>query len=982
MGAFTSTSRAHGTSSRLRRPAFEATREVWDQSVVSESEAVYRGEYLAHLIYTAASEPARPEPGSDATTGVETIAESGADTGGETARLAELFAMGDDQLAAYVQRFASTRYAEGYTRGVHDHDAALILRHLIELDAAVGPLRYPGEARAMASVFWHTLADDARGPLAARLAGVARMARAFPHARRQERDISELTATLAAFAETSQLFNAHHADAAARALFDQLTRADREVSDDEGETATAPFAVSPEAATLHDAFLADLRARGEAERFDSSIRGVAAHPLARFRLLRDWVQAYARSHTNDHVADAPVDEVAALLFESDQPASPSHTFDRARIVNASTRVTVTGLVGSHPRILPPTTTDDGDTTGGRLPLDFPRFLDRLDTFRRVRVPLFERFTAVKRDALEDARRRLRVTEFIPQVLTSFVRNRLIDTVFLPLIGDNFAKQIGTAGEDKRTDTQGLLLLISPPGYGKTTLMEYVAARLGLAFVKINGPALGHSVTSLDPAAAPNAAAAQELTRLNLALEMGDNVLLMLDDIQHTHPELLQKFIPLCDAQREIEGVWRGEARTHDLRGRKFAVVMAGNPFTESGERFQVPDMLANRADTYNLGDVLGGHGEAFRLSYLENAVTSNATLRDALTTHAREDLPALERIVRTGSREGIDLAGSYTADELRESIEVVRRLLTVRDAIIRVNDAYIRSAGVADAYRVEPPFLLQGSYRNMNRIASRVSPVMNDEELWTLINSSYEQDAQALTSGAEANLLKFYELTDQMTPERSERWEAIKRTFRRNNAVASLGGDEQAAQVLAQLTDFNERLGDIGTTLTAGVEHLIQRAGQRAGPSTAPDSDDHETPARPLQATFDPAALEALRSLALAAARSATASEGSGDGNGDGHPPLPPHPHHPPQEIRIVNKVPATFLYVMKEQFELMKGWLEPLTRLTAEQDDKLATLTDALRDISQRYDGMIRRLESSRQIAEDLDAEDAENVEKIDATS
>src|SRR5690606_25709189 len=38
----------------------------------------------------------------------------------------------------------------------------------------------------------------------------------------------------------------------------------------------------------------------------------------------------------------------------------------------------------------------------------------------------------------------------PRVLTSFVRNRLIDRVYLPLIGDNLAKQIGTAGADART----------------------------------------------------------------------------------------------------------------------------------------------------------------------------------------------------------------------------------------------------------------------------------------------------------------------------------------------------------------------------------------------------------------------------------------------------------------------------------------------------------------------------------------------------
>ena len=26
--------------------------------------------------------------------------------------------------------------------------------------------------------------------------------------------------------------------------------------------------------------------------------------------------------------------------------------------------------------------------------------------------------------------------------------------------------------------------------------------------------------------------------------------------------------------------------------------MAGNPYTESGEKFRIPDMLSNRADTY------------------------------------------------------------------------------------------------------------------------------------------------------------------------------------------------------------------------------------------------------------------------------------------------------------------------------------------------------------------------------------------------
>ena len=72
------------------------------------------------------------------------------------------------------------------------------------------------------------------------------------------------------------------------------------------------------------------------------------------------------------------------------------------------------------------------------------------------------------------------------------------------------------GTKKRTDLMGLLLLISPPGYGKTTLMEYISNRLGLIFMKINGPAIGHNVTSLDPLEAPNASAREEVEKLNLA----------------------------------------------------------------------------------------------------------------------------------------------------------------------------------------------------------------------------------------------------------------------------------------------------------------------------------------------------------------------------------------------------------------------------------------------------------------------------------
>ncbi|OYV03739.1 MAG: AAA family ATPase, partial [Verrucomicrobiales bacterium VVV1] len=403
-------------------------------------------------------------------------------------------------------------------------------------------------------------------------------------------------------------------------------------------------------------------------------------------------------------------------------------------------MTLSGFTGTHPRL-----------NGGAMELDYHEFIARLQRYEAEIVPAFTHFQKLKHDLAETRRRELRLDQFKAGVLSSFVRNRLLDQVYLPLIGANLAKQLGAAGSDTRTDRMGLLLLISPPGYGKTTLMEYVASRLGITLVKINGPALGHHVTSLDPAEARNASAREEIEKLNLAFEMGDNVMIYIDDIQHTNPEFLQKFISLCDGTRKIEGVFKGEAKTYDLRGRKVAVVMAGNPYTEVGGKFQVPDMLANRADTYNLGDILGGHEEAFKDSYIENALTSNAVLaRIAARSHA--DALAVLKIARTGTREGVEFEGSFSAEEINDAVAVMEKLLHVREIILRVNQEYVRSAAMEDAYRTEPPFKLQGSYRNMNKIADKIQPLMTDAEVATLIADHYRGEAQTLSQAAEANL--------------------------------------------------------------------------------------------------------------------------------------------------------------------------------------------------------------------------------------
>ncbi len=153
----------------------------------------------------------------------------------------------------------------------------------------------------------------------------------------------------------------------------------------------------------------------------------------------------------------------------------------------------------------------------------------------------------------------------------------------------------------------------------------------------------------------------------------------------------------------------------------------------------------------------------------------------------------------------------------------VRGLLAVRDIVYRVNQAYIASAAQAEAYRTEPPFKLQGSYRNMSKLAGKVSAVMNAHELQKLMDDHYLGESQLLTGGAEENLLKLAEIRGTLDTARAERWQAIKQGFQRNKALGGADSDT-GTRVIAQLHD-----------LVASVQSLGERAGQAAPPATAPE---------------------------------------------------------------------------------------------------------------------------------------------------
>ncbi|MBT7299279.1 MAG: AAA family ATPase, partial [Victivallales bacterium] len=751
---------------------FRATRDLWEQELVSETPEVYRAEYLAYQILQAAIH------------------------GRDELSLARLAELSEDAPAMLVEvrRFAAGLYTEGYEKGVHDADAAAILPHLVRLHGECKLLRYDSECRAYAIIFWCFYPDETRkAELRTRLQSFGDLPRLFGNVRVRHEYITEIRALIEAFYQTMGLpANSVLLGQAAEYLYHELQ--DEELLE---------FTVNGLAIELHERFVSALRDARSQKRFHTAVADVADVP-ARIALIHDWVSTFVEMREPAGSAHLTW-EVVALIAAGDvinQDASRVSTFAE-----------VEGVMGQHHLV-----------KDGKLAINLDLFLAKMTQFAEVRVPRFRRYAKLRTELVETRREEMRLSEFQGQVMGSFVRNKLINDVYLNLVGANFAKQMGVAGESKRTDLMGLLLLISPPGYGKTTLMEYISNRLGLAFMKINGPAIGHAVTSLDPAEAPNATAKEELKKLNLSLEMGNNVMIYLDDIQHCNPEFLQKFISLCDAQRKIEGVYRGLTRTYDLRGKKVAVVMAGNPYTESGDKFRIPDMLANRADTYNLGDISETAADAFALSFIENAMTSNRTLSE-ISSHSHEDLYRFVQATEAGSTEGIDFDYAWSPAEADEIMNVLGKLKRVQEVVLGVNQQYISSAAQQDDYRTEPPAKLQGSYRNMCRMAEKVFPVMTDDEVTQLVVDHYYNEAQTLTTGAEANILKFKEMMGLQTDDDRARWAEIKTEFNRRQALSGVDDSDDIGKVLAQLSAFNANLGQVRNSLETGFDTGLKRLG-------------------------------------------------------------------------------------------------------------------------------------------------------------
>lgn len=916
---------------KVEDETFAHTKEFWDQEFVSENKEVYRSEYLAFCLLDDVRQNKHPDL--------------------DLRNLMKAHLEGDNRLLEIVREYSAERYDEGYDRGVHDEDAVKILHSLLGVYKAAGWLRYTARARSAAILTWtfgvHPKGKDVWLNQARSLTLLKTV---FSGAGDSDAFEAEVAQKILEFCNSKGF-----------ELPEPLARQSAEYLIAELGERELRFVTSGDAARIKSGFTAHLQKGGHEEVFLAHLEALKGQIERQYDLCLTWIRSFVESlgrGKDKTLARAMlVQEEAAVMLMTDG------LVDR-ELSSAATVVKIEGLLGQHPGL-----------KEGVLEIRLDEFLSRLETFRYLQVPAFREYQKARLALMEKERHRLRLDEYTPKVMSAFVRNKLINEVYLPLIGDNLAKQMGSAGADKRTDQMGLLLLISPPGYGKTTLMEYVASRLGLIFVKVNGPALGHSVTSLDPNEADNATSAQEVEKVNFGLEMGNNVMLYLDDIQHCDPEFLQKFISLCDGQRRIEGVWKGRTRTYDMKGKRFCIIMAGNPYTETGSKFQIPDMLANRADTYNLGDILSGKQQVFEMSYIENSLTSNPTL-SPLAARDQEDLYKFIQIADGTPIPISEMKHNYAAAEADEIVTVLKKLMKIQETVLMVNQEYINSASKDDKYRTEPPFKLQGSYRNMNKMAEKVVPVMNEKELESLIADHYVGESQTLTTGAEQNLLKLAELRGSLSETQAARWSEIKKDFTRNKIM---GGDENdpVMKMTSVLAVLGEKLEEIqGSILKAGENSRVEITAPTPqasanGPEFAKYLQglqdaitrlaDRPAPTVTVQAEIPPGA------LAAAAPPAASAPAAPEPAPAPSMPPPAPTMPPPHQAIEPVGPAPSAALSelgskvvpALRQVAEMIRG---PHSK-TILLDGKLVDAFDALRD-AQDLDDVMRALSPLRRNA------------------
>jgi hypothetical protein len=292
--------------------AFMATRPFWQQQLVSESEDVYRGEYLAACMLADAEEGRK----------------------GLTLELLQERAREESGLLATVRGYSNDLYDEGYERGLHDADTAAILAGLIELRATAGLLRFAPDPRAWGCLFWANLRDEAsRERWRRRGHSLGRLRAAIGSTPAGAVLAKELSQAIGAYLEEERLCCSEGSLALARAYLVEELAADQ-----------PRFVTSQEAQALVEAFRAQLTTLGQRSAFEDDQHALEGRVVERLGLARAWLGAFlATLNEDERLRRQPVLLEAAVLLVTE--GALERDVSAARLAKD-----VTGLLGQHKQI--------------------------------------------------------------------------------------------------------------------------------------------------------------------------------------------------------------------------------------------------------------------------------------------------------------------------------------------------------------------------------------------------------------------------------------------------------------------------------------------------------------------------------------------------------------------------------------------------------------------------------------------------------
>ena len=200
--------------------------------------------------------------------------------------------------------------------------------------------------------------------------------------------------------------------------------------------------------------------------------------------------------------------------------------------------------------------------------------------------------------------------------------------------------------------------------------------------------------------------------------------------------------------------------------------------------------------------------------------------------------------------------------------------------------------------------------------------------------------------------------------------------------LGNVAGDDKFGQVIAQMSTFAEGLNEIRSAVDTGVQQLVSKPkGEQAELEAERQQVTLEHIGRAVNelANFN-ASLAEIKTLLdeqmdhsakLAAEQTATQSETlkaavelmAEQNKSDAE--------RKPMRIQVVNRVPHTFLDVMRNQFRVMQTWMEPILQL-CEALPEAKGLRKAAKATQKNYQEIIGKIEDSteQKIHDIIDAE------------